>query len=142
MSHQATNIDANRALGRNFFLAQDRLRGGPAAELCAPSYAVKLGANPPMDLAGHQGFARSFYAGVPDTRHEIEQVIAEGDTVVVRFVIHGTHSGALFGVPPTNRKVAVGGHAILRVQDGKVAEIVGIFDEAGMLRQIGVLPAG
>jgi predicted ester cyclase len=133
-------LETKRSIGRSFFEAQDRLRGGPAPELCTPDYSARLGSNPPMDRAGHEGFARAFYAAVPDAHHAFENVIVEGDMVVVRFVIHGTHTAPFFGIPASGRTVAVAGHAILRLQAQKVREVVGVFDEAGMLRQIGALP--
>ena len=135
-----TRIAANSTLGRQFFEAQDRLRGGPAPELCAPSYTAELGGNPPMPLEGHQGFAAAFYAGFPDMHHEIVAVIATDDVAVVRFVLHGTHSGSLFGIPASGRTVRITGHVILQVANGVVQRLQGVFDEAGMLRQIGVLP--
>jgi predicted ester cyclase len=139
---QAARLEANRAIGRRFFAEQDRLRGGPAAELCTPSYTARLGGNPPMDRAGHEGFSLAFYSAFPDMQHEIEQVIAEENTVMVRFVLRGTQSGSFFGILPTGRAVTVAAHVLLRLREGKVGELLGIFDEAGMLRQLGVLPAG
>lgn len=59
---------------------------------------------------------------------------------VVRFVLHGTHTAPFFGIPATQKKVAVPAHVILRIRGGRVRELLGIFDEAGMLRQLGVLP--
>jgi hypothetical protein len=141
-------MDANaeaelRALGRRFFTEQDRLRGALAPELCAPGYRARIGCGPAIDREGHGGFGQAFYAAFPDIHHEIERVLVDGDSVVVRFVLHGTHSGApFFGIPPTNRKVAVPAHVILTVQAGQVTDLVGVFDEAGMLRQLGVLPGG
>jgi len=134
--------EANARLGRQFFLEQDRLRGGPAPELCGPSYSARIGSGPSMDRAGHEGFALGFYAGLPDARHRIEDVIATPDAVVVRFVIEGTHAGSFFGIPPSQRRVSVPAHVILRVSEGRVQELLGVFDEAGLLRQIGVLPGG
>jgi predicted ester cyclase len=141
-SNQMDRIEGNRQLGRRFFAEQDRLRGGPAPELCAPSYVAHIGGNPPVDRAGHEGFAVAFFAGFPDMRHHIELVVADQDAVVVRFVLKGTHSGSFFGIPATGRRVEVAAHAILRVRDGRVSELWGIFDEAGLLRQLGVLPSG
>ena len=92
-----------------------------------------------MSREGHEGFAKAFYAGFPDMRHHLEQVIATDTAVVVRFVLHGTHTGHLFGIPPTGRSAVIAAHVILHVTDGKVTRLFGIFDEAGMLRQIGVL---
>jgi steroid delta-isomerase-like uncharacterized protein len=135
-----SRLEQNRDLGRRFFLEQDRLHGGPAPELCGPRYSARIGSNPPMDRAGHEGFARAFYSAFPDIHHEVEHVIAEEQSVMVRFVLHGTHTGSFFGIPATHKTVQVAGHVILRVDDGKVSEVLGVFDEAGMLRQLGALP--
>jgi steroid delta-isomerase-like uncharacterized protein len=134
-------LTTNRELGKRFFAEQDRLRGGPAPELCTPDYVAHLGASPPVDRAGHEGFAKAFYAAFPALRHDVEQVIAEDAKVVVRFVMSGKHEGAFFGIPPTGRSVTLAAHVILRLKDGKVSELFGIFDEAGLLRQLGVLPS-
>jgi len=140
-SERAKRLETNRELGRRFFVEQDRLRGPLAPELCAPSYTARIGSNPPMDRAGHDGFGRAFYAAFPDLHHEVERVIVDGDDVFVRFVLSGTQTGAFFGIPASKRKIAVAAHVILRAKDGKVTELQGVFDEAGLLRQIGVLPA-
>jgi predicted ester cyclase len=135
-----TVIERNQRLGRSFFEEQDRLRGGPAEALCAAGYTATLGSGPAMDLAGHQAFSKGFYAGFQDAAHHIEAVIATEDSVVVRFVLRGTHTGCFFGIPPSSRKMEVPAHVIMRVREGKVEQLLGIFDEAGLLRQIGVLP--
>jgi steroid delta-isomerase-like uncharacterized protein len=131
----------NRVLARRFFAEQDRLRGGPAPELCAPTYTAKIGSNPAVDRAGHEAFSKAFYAAFPDLRHEVERVMVDDDAVLVRFVLHGTQSGAFFGIPATGKTIATPAHVVLRVREGKVTEVLGVFDEAGMLRQLGVLPA-
>ncbi len=134
-----TRIAANAQLGRAFFAAQDRLRGGPDASLCAPNYSAELGGNPPMPLEHHQGFALAFYTGFPDMHHEIVDVFATESAAAVRFVLHGTHTGALFGIPATGRAVRITTNVLLHIRDGRVERLQGVFDEAGMLRQIGVL---
>jgi steroid delta-isomerase-like uncharacterized protein len=135
-------IETHRNLGRKFFAEQDRLRGGPADELCAPDYRVRLGSNLPMELAGHRQFAAAFYSAFPDVRHDVERVVADEDAVFVRFVLRGTHQGSFFGIPASGRSIEVPAHALLQVQEGKVKELFGVFDEAGLLRQIGALPSG
>jgi predicted ester cyclase len=57
--------------------------------------------------------------------------------VAVRFVLHGTHSGAFFGLPPTNRRIRVAAHVILHLAGDRVAKLLGVFDEAGLMRQLG-----
>jgi predicted ester cyclase len=89
----------------------------------------------------HQAFARAFYAAfTPDTRHDIEHLFASADWVAVRFVIAGTHSGSFFGIPATGKKIVCVANVLMRVSNGRVAELFGVFDEAGILRQMGVLP--
>ena len=133
---------ANAALGRHFFEEQDRLRGGPAEALCAPDYRACIGGNPAVDRAGHEYFAKTFFGAFPDMTHTIEQVFATEDHVAVRFVLNGTHTGAFFGIPATGRRVTVAAHVLMQVSGGKVTALWGLFDEAGLLRQIGVLPQG
>lgn len=140
MTNTTALVDANQALGRRFFAEQDRLRGGPAADLCTTDYTATLGGNPAMPLAGHQGFAQGFYAAFPDAEHTVEQTIATADRVAVRFVIRGTHTGSFFGIPASGRSIVVAAHALMHVADGRVDKLFGIFDEAGLLRQIGALP--
>jgi len=135
----ASRMEANRTLGRRFFEEQDRLRGGPAPEMCADDYMAVLGGNPAMNQEGHEGFARAFYTAFPDMRHTIEEIVASDDGVAVRFILRGTHTGAFFGMPPTHKAVTIAANVIMRVEGGRVKRLFGIFDEAGMLRQLGVL---
>jgi steroid delta-isomerase-like uncharacterized protein len=132
---------ANERLGRAFFAEQDRLRGGPAEALCATGYSATLGGGPALDRAAHEAFSRAFYAAFPDLEHRIEDVLATAESVVVRFVLHGTHGAEFFGIPATRRSIEVPAHVILHVRAGKVERLLGIFDEAGLLRQLGVLPS-
>jgi predicted ester cyclase len=140
MIEAADLIASNRTLGSRFFIEQDRLRGGPAEELCAPEYTATIGGNPVMDRAGHEAFALGFYAGFPDAMHDVEEVFATADRVAVRFVIHGSHTGSFFGIPATGRPIKAAAHVILDVSGGRVTRLRALFDEAGLLRQLGVLP--
>lgn len=132
---------ANESLARQFFAAQDRLRGGPDPALCAPDYTAELGGGPAMPREGHEGFAIAFYAGFPDTRHELVNVFATDSAAAVRFVLRGTHTGTLFGIPATQRPVVIVANVLMSIDNGQVTRVQGVFDEAGMLRQIGVLPS-
>jgi predicted ester cyclase len=136
----ATEAAASGTIGRVFFEEQDRLRGGPAEDLCAAGYQAVLGGAPPLDRAGHEQFARAFYAAFPDLHHSIEEVFATSDRVAVRFVIDGTHRGSFFGIPPTGRRVRVCANVLMHLDNGRVSRLFGVFDEAGLLRQLGVLP--
>jgi steroid delta-isomerase-like uncharacterized protein len=58
----------------------------------------------------------------PDWREEIQQIVAEGDLVVLHFVSTGTNAGSWRGSPATGRKIRIHEMSILRIEDGKIAE--------------------
>jgi len=132
--------DQVRALARRFFESQDERKGGADPALLSSDYQAQINGMPPMDAAAHAGMAAQFYSGLTGAQHHIEQVMADGDRAAVRFVFTGTHDQPLFGMPPSGKAVEVPAHIFLLIKDGKVARVTGLFDEAGMLRQIGVLP--
>lgn len=132
------SVDANKVLGRRFFHEQDRLHGGLAEQLCASTYTAYIGADPPVDRAGHQQVAQALYAGFPDLHQAIDEILAEEDTVVVRFTLRGTHTGSFNGIPATGRSIAVPVIAILHVEGGRIAELRAVADRVGLMRQLGV----
>jgi steroid delta-isomerase-like uncharacterized protein len=78
--------------------------------------------------------------GFPDFRMDVEDMIEEGEKVVVRSAFTGTHTGDFMGIPATQKSVNVQVIDILRVSDGKAAEHWGIMDAASMMQQLGVAP--
>jgi steroid delta-isomerase-like uncharacterized protein len=135
------SIAQNKEIARRFFTEQDRRKGPLAEELCAPNYVVTIAGNPSMSFEGHGEFGRMFYAAFPDLKHNIEDTIAEGDKVVVQFTLQGTHNGDFLGIPPTGKQVSVAASAVLHFAGDKVAEVQGIFDQLGLMRQLGVIPS-
>jgi len=77
----------------------------------------------------------------PDLHVSIEDVIGEGDRVVVRFTLRGTHQGELMGIAPTGKQVAMTGISIIRVANGKFLEEWANTDWLGLLQQLGVISA-
>jgi steroid delta-isomerase-like uncharacterized protein len=123
-----------------FFLGQDRTGGPLIPELVAPTYRAEIAGFPPMDAAAHGQFGRAFYAGFPDMRHIIDEVVVADPHVTVRFTLRGTNTGAFMQIPATGKSVNVSAMALLTVEDGRVTHLRAMFDQAGMLRQLGVLP--
>ena len=70
----------------------------------------------------------------------IEDVIAEGDRVVVRWMNSGTHVGEFAGIPPTGRAFSIAGVDIYRIAESRLAEHWHVVDQLAMLGQLGVLP--
>ena len=85
-------------------------------------------------------FWTAFFAGLPDVRVTMEDLVVSGDRVVGRFVYRGTHTGDLMGIPATGKPVEMRSIDIWRMQDGMFVEH---WDELNLLQvfqQIGALP--
>ncbi|MQA09000.1 MAG: ester cyclase [Pseudonocardiaceae bacterium] len=76
--------------------------------------------------------------GFPDLHVEVEDVIAEGDKVVSRNTVSGTHEGEYLGVAPTGKSLTWNEIFIGRLVDGRVAETWGVVDVAAQMRQLGI----
>ena len=98
----------------------------------------------PQGERGPAGFGRTVDGlrdGVPDIHFALEELIAEGGRVAVRWTWTGTHTGVLRGFAPSNARVANEGIAVYALRDGKVARAWLQTDRLGLLQQIGALPA-
>ena len=95
----------------------------------------------PEGFEGRRMFYSAFLAAFPDLHVDIEDTLAEGDKLVMRWSAHGTHTGELMGIPPTGKQVSVGGTAIDRFENGQSVEHWEIFDQVGLMQQLGVIPS-
>lgn len=111
-------------------------------ELVAPDF-IEHEELPPGIPVGREGAKVLFTqlrSAFPDFKAEIEDLIAEGDRVVVRMKWTGTHEGEFMGIPPTGRSISIEVIDIVRFEDGKFVEHWGIMDNMGMMQQLGVVP--
>ena len=95
----------------------------------------------PFEVRGPEGVTElvaGFRSGIPDMNLHIEDVIAEGEKVLVRLRAKGTHDGNLMGVPPTSRPIDIDVLDLLQFRDGVLVEQWALIDNLGLLRQIGV----
>jgi ketosteroid isomerase-like protein len=70
----------------------------------------------------------------------IDEMIAEGDRVIVRWTFNGIHQGEYLGITPTHKPVSFTGIYIFRIQDGRIAEVWNLWDQVGEWQQLGILP--
>lgn len=95
------------------------------------------------DSPGPEGFkasARWLRSAFPDYHAELHELVVDGNLLVGRLMVSGTHLGDFMGMPPTGRVFSVQHMHMYRVEDGKVAEHWACRDDLGQLAQLGLLP--
>jgi steroid delta-isomerase-like uncharacterized protein len=110
-----------------------------ADELVAADYVrhdLRPG-NAPPGPAGQKAVAQRFRAAFPDVCLEVEALIAEGDLVVARWTMSGTHRGSWGEVEATGRSVRLSGVNFFRIAEGRIAEIWNLRDDLGLREQLG-----
>jgi steroid delta-isomerase-like uncharacterized protein len=93
-----------------------------------------------VGVAGPVGRIRERLEAFPDLTTSIEDMFVSGDKLAVTLIWRGTHTGPYGGVPATGKPVEVRDTAIWHFRDGRVAEILTLQDQFGILKQIGYLP--
>ncbi len=92
---------------------------------------------------GHEGFSGGLHHlrdAFLNYHSQIEDQVGEGDTVITRYTISGTHKGELFGIPPTGKTISMVQIVYFRFNaEGKIGEIWAINDELGFLLQSGLV---
>jgi predicted ester cyclase len=134
--------EENKAQFRRTY--EELLNGGELAvaeELVAPDF-VNYEAPPGMNRGPEsmRGLATMLRTAFPDLHFEIEDLVAEGDTVAGRLTMSGTHEGPLMGMPPTGRTVRQDHMHFVRFRDGKAVEHWGVRDDVSMMGQLGKFP--
>jgi steroid delta-isomerase-like uncharacterized protein len=114
-------------------------------QLVAPEALSHDPALPPQmrDLRGPDGLKRvvtMYRAAFPDVRMTVDDVIASGDKVVLRWHSEGTHRGELAGLAPTGVHGSTTGISIDRWEGGKIVEVWAEWDNMGLARQLGAAP--
>lgn len=112
-----------------------------ADEYISPDY-VDHNALPglPSGIPGFKQGVEIYRNAFPNLNIKVDDMIADGDKVVTRWTATGTHQGELMGIPPTGQNVKVTGISIDRCANGKIVEHWDVFDQLGMMQQLGVVP--
>ena len=92
-------------------------------------------------LEGLKEYLNAFRTAFPDIRVTVESSISEGDLVATHATAVGTHEGELGDIAPTGKRAeGVRGFGMYRVRGGKIVEEWEVFDQMGMMQQLGVIP--
>ena len=113
---------------------------GEIGQLVAPDFVAHGNPGEPADSlrgpAAMQAHMQVLRAAFPDLKFTVDQVVASGDRVAVRWTMTGTHQGTILGVAPTGRKFRVAGMHIFRVANGKIHDSWSVLDVLSLLQQI------
>jgi len=92
------------------------------------------------DREGYKQTLTMYRTSSPDMHYTVDDMVAEGDKVTIRWAGKGTHRGALMEIAPTGKKVTITGISIIRIAGGKIVEEWTEQDMLGVLQQLGVAP--
>ena len=139
---QATNKAAFRRLHDAMNSGDAELIAKAIDEVVEPDVLIRTPL--PVQATGAQALKEVFarlHRAFPDLHVTVEDVVADGDKVVSRNSVTGTHQGDYMGLPATGRPVAYNEIFIFRFVDGRIAETWGVVDVLAQMRQLGMLPA-
>ena len=139
----SATVQAHRLIMQRFVQFINTADAKMATELVSPEaiFFVPGRPDPVRGPAGYLEIINMMRSGFPDIQWTLEETIAEGDKIVARYTMRGTHKGNFMGVPPAGKKIAVQALNIYRFSNGQIIEEQGQPDLLGLLQQIGGLPA-
>ncbi|KMO42397.1 hypothetical protein VQ03_10790 [Methylobacterium tarhaniae] len=137
------SIDANKVLARAYFAAFLERDEAWWQRTIAPDF-VRHDPGLNFEVRGPEGVRRLgevLHGGVSEMKLPIDEVIAEGDRVLVRLRFRGRHTGDLMGLPASGRSIDIAVMDLFRIVDGRLVEHWALLDNLGLLKQVGALPA-
>jgi steroid delta-isomerase-like uncharacterized protein len=137
------STEQNKALARR--MVEEIFNRGNMSlidEFLAPDFVEREELPPgiPSDREGVTQLTAMLRSAFPDFKATIDDIIAEGDKVVIRQTWIGTHEGEFMGIPPTGKSVSFEVIDIIRIAGGKFVEHWGLMDSMGMMQQLGAMP--
>jgi predicted ester cyclase len=129
----------NKEVALRLFGELDKKNPAIFEELCVEDARIHMpGRLEPYTVGEIVESVSMSYDALPDYKHTVEDVISDGDKVVVRCTDRATHTGALMGIPPTGNKLEYGEIVIIHFTDGKIMEIWVQEDDLWMMQQLGM----
>ena len=136
--------EENEALVRRYF---EEIWNKGNLELIEELFTTNFVRHGPVGTEGEvrgpeefKGLVSTYHAGLPDFRVTIDEMIAEGDRVVTRWTVRGTHQGELMGNAPTGNQITFTGYLFDRISGGKIEEEWVDYDTLHVMQEIGAVP--
>jgi predicted ester cyclase len=143
---EATSSQANKAIALRY--AKEGWGNQPGwekvwDELVAPNYILHLNSfpEPIVGLDANKKFSEGLFQGFPDIKNTIEEVVSEGDTVIYRSTLQGTHTGDFLGTSATGKSVKVEDFTQHHIKNGKIVETWYQTNLLAVMQQLGLAPA-
>jgi predicted ester cyclase len=134
----AADLKANKQLYRDFLETVVNKRQPDAADRFIAEGLIEH--NPNIRAAGRKQFLANVLAGFSDYHGEIQEILAEGDKIVVRTLWTGTQDGPFLGLPPSGRKLRFTTADFYRVENGKLVEHWDVVDSLPRAVALGLVP--
>jgi steroid delta-isomerase-like uncharacterized protein len=144
MGSSSEQEQENKQLVRQFFELLDLHDTESMGQLLVSSanYSFHIGGMPsPVDWNEHKRLLTGVNNAFPDLRHEITDLIAEGDKVAIRLSVTGTHKGDFQGIPPSGKKLSLHEMGFITIIGGKITEGWISTDTMRLMQQLGALPS-
>ena len=110
-------------------------------DLMTEDYVLHLSGVPtPLGREAAKGVVQLFNGSFPDLRHTVDEIVAEGDTVLARWSVRGTHTGDFQGIAATGNQISLSGTTVHHMRQNKIAETWLTFDNLELLQQLGAIP--
>ena len=116
--------EANKALVLRVYSEWWNANGNAASvdEMVSPDFIGHLDQGKIRTIETLRRDIAVFQSALGGLREDVDDIIAEGDRVAVRYTLHATHTGDFYGLPATGKAIKISGIEIFRIADGKIAE--------------------
>jgi len=131
---KATNIQ----LAQKFYKYLDELNFDTLRIICDPNIKVFYESGDPVSFVDMEPFIKMFYGAFPDYKHQIDDIYATDDKVIIRLTYTGTHTNDYMEIKPTGNKFKYKGIQIFQFANKKVINFWAVEDELGMMTQLGM----
>jgi steroid delta-isomerase-like uncharacterized protein len=137
------STEENKALTRRFYeeVFNNKNMAGVDAFVAPNIIDHSLPPGAPGGIESVRQAITMLLTAFPDLHLTLEDLIAEGNRVVVHWTMRGTHQGASLGMPPTGKQFTMPGVSLLRLESGTAVEAWIVQDQLSMLQQLGLVPA-
>ncbi|MCE1229333.1 MAG: ester cyclase [Firmicutes bacterium] len=139
---KADPTTANKKAVQDSFAAMDKQDYARCRELWPavnpPQKPIKIVGSPDMDREELISFLQTYWKAFPDTKHTIQNLVAEGDLVVAWVTCEGTQLGDFEGLPASGKHIHYAGVHLVKFANGKIQEWWVMDDNLGMMQQLGM----